>query len=362
MITAVLDWLYEYMLLSGIVSMIILMYVGFFYLGKRTATEKRPAYKWVIAGIVFAFFIALWIPLFSGNYGYSHDSKDATLVGDKFCFLDTYVRRSRTGSWDDVRLYIVDANTGEKQFRDFIGHKGEILAAENGLLLYSDEESYYLLNVSTNKIVKTFSKETLPQLYPQTAPGIGEIDFGNGENGISTMLLNVTSKNGNRFYIDPFSGKIADSAFDVPTRRLFFEHNFESIKIAGDSVTPKKSVAFNTKNGSVASNLGFYYKQAWTNSPNGKTYIYPQFMAAYLKDGIIVFKSFDTTDKTSFTVTAVEDMNLKEVWNIKESDLQSGNNELKHWTKYKSNLIFNLDDYFYSVDVITGKVNWKKRL
>jgi hypothetical protein len=359
MITRIMDWLVDYQFLTVLV-LVTLLILFWFYMQKPRFEKFR--FKRLTTISAFILCGALWLILMFGSYGSTSDPKEIIISGNSLCFMDVHTSSYKASTSENIRMYIVNPNTGEKQFRNNIGSEGDILAEQNGLIFYDDYDSYFVLDPVTNKILKTYSWETLASLYPQTAPGISKIVFENGDNGPETMLLNVQSKNGNHFYIDPFSGRIADSVFYVAARKpKHFSNNTGAIKIKGDSTGTKQIMVFVAKKGTDASQLIISSDGNQVKDPEEKTFLFPRFLAAFHDEGVIVIQSYETTEKKNFILTGVS-YNMKQLWQIKESQLQSGDDELMGCTKYKDNFIFNLGCHYYSINAKTGSVNWQSSL
>ena len=354
MITTILDWLVDYKFLTGSISAAMLVRLSFYMQKPRFEKMPRKRMIMIFACISVA---ALWFIILFGSYGHAYSPKETVISGHTLCFMDVQTNRYRGTTSKSIRMYIVDLNTGKKQFRNNIGSEGDILAVQEGLIFYDDYDSYYVLDLATNKILKTYSWETLQENYPQTAPGISKIVFKN-------MLMNVLSKNGNRFYIDPFSGKIADAVFsvssDTPDNKYW--KDVTSIRITSKSTGAEKSMRFKTKGNSEASQLTTISDDDQEKDQEGKTFLYPEFIAGFGDAEVAVIKSYETTEKTNFILTGVSSVSMKQLWQIKQSQLGSGDNDLEGCNEYNGNFIFNLGQLYYSINATTGVVNWETRL
>ncbi len=352
MITTLLDWLVDYNFFTGCISVAMLIFLSF-YMQKPRFEKLR--YKRMIMIFACILVAALWFILLFGNYGHAYSPKETVISGNTLCFMDVHTSHYRGTTSKNIRMYIVDLNTGKKQFRNNIGSEGNILAVQEGLIFYDDYESYYVLDLATNKILKTYSWETLQADYPQTAPGISKIVFEN-------MLMNVLSKNGNRFYIDPFSGKIADTVFSVSSDWPGeYWKNVTWVIITSDSSNVEKSIKFSAKEKSEASQLTLISGDDQEKDQEGKVFLYPEFIAAFGDAEVAVIKSYETTEKANFILTGISYIKMKRLWQIKQSQLESGK-ELEGCKKYNGNFIFNLGPVYYSINATTGVVNWETRL
>lgn len=360
--TPILDWLFEYLLLAGIISLLILMYLGFFQLAPLF--RKRSRYRFIVALLIFLPFGALWGALFSGRFGYAHNPRDLCISGKALCFLDSFTRRSRTGTYEDQRMYIVDPETGKKIVRFYAGNDCHLLAVSDGKVLYSSDDDYIVWDAQANTAVKTYSAKTLPALFPKLSAGVSKVLFEDGRFGKAGKLLNVLCKNGDTYFIDPFTGQLADSAFHVTSRKVTPREFFRSVSISGADDSTAKKIGFKPKAGSVGDVLSTYENGTRTNDPENKTYLYPEFVSAFSAAGVLVIRSYETTDQAGFLLTGVS-FDMKQLWQISQEELEGKEkvtNKIRECVQYKDNLIFNLDHVFYSVNVKTGKVNWTSGL
>lgn len=280
-----------------------------------------------------------------------------------FCFLD-YSERSDESSDESVyRLNIGKIETGEKLFRKHLGWSARLLTVSGKILLYEANQNCVLFNLDKFEVIKSYTPEYLQLTYLELTLGIESSSIEKYDNfGNDYYVIKITSKDGKIWNLDPLTGKFVTS---VPDNKSFTKYLLSSkteISIFKD----------------IKEKYGEYFMQFSRETGNsirrkliigkdttGIDFIDPNFMEIFPDLEIVIIKSYTTTDKTNFYISAV-DFKGKILWqqsrdDLKGSDYFSNNPDFDIALRYNNKLLFNSGGFVYYLDVLKDSVVWKTR-
>jgi hypothetical protein len=94
--------------------------------------------------------------------------------------------------------------------------------------------------------------------------------------------------------------------------------------------------------------------------------IQPRFLDIDPNGQIVIILSYDTTEKTSFLITAFHLTDKHTLWQLKQSDFDKSdyvknNSTLNIFIKHDNDFIFNSGGLLIRADANTGKIKWSKQ-
>jgi hypothetical protein len=358
------SWMISLPALAVIVLLMAkLLYTPFF------KNEKSNSVFRVLVMILVPGSTVLFIYLAGSVYGFGYvDKFIANTNSNKWICLvsEGTFRMHMKGGGKTVgnRLYLLDSKTGDKIYRTVIGDFSKVIRLQGDTLLYqSGHSAFVLYNVRKNMPVATLDAETLPVQLKEFSMGVEDCSYDK-----ETRSIKASAKDGKIYYIDPFSMK-AQATNPVPDKagkKLRFESQFIQL----DSI---HSISLKNKD-SDDKLLQLVDKGGKAVTSEGD-FLYAEFVANATKLNRFVVLSYETTDKSNFILTCISH-DYKVLWKIKQSELGASDFFSKKMEagKYANNptidfpkvldesLIFTIQGFVFSVDLNTGKVNWKTRL
>jgi hypothetical protein len=351
------DWLYARTWVVTVLTM-VLLFLPMLYLVAGPGRKKK-ALRWIIVPLLFAPVVLIWAPMMSGSYGYADEPKEMYVCNGLFCFLDHYETGGEGPSEDIYRLYVADVRTGEKKFRKYTGTFSGLDRKMDGMLLYHDHDNFFVYDPAQDKSMKSYDPLSLPNTYPELRSGVERMDISPHQS-----VIRIEGKNGKKYYLEAFSGKLQDSDFaEVPdTSAAYVPDDDDDIYTLDKRGNRENVLSLDRAKGSdklMELRVGEVEEKV-----KGLEFLDGDFIYYFRKERIAIIRSYETTDHTNFVLTAVS-ANGEKKWQIVQKDLDGedymSSNAYGCCTNYGNNLIFNSGYWYYSIDLNTAKVNWKKR-
>ncbi|HWY36826.1 MAG TPA: hypothetical protein VNX68_19425 [Nitrosopumilaceae archaeon] len=265
------------------------------------------------------------------------------------------------------RIHVLNPETGEENIRFYAGTNAKLLDEQNNILLYkNDRDNFHLFDLTKNSPAQSYTKESLSAQFPELSSGIDKIQYENDDQPYSGSILSITSKTGKNYFFNPFSSKLTDSVSIQKKDQLNSDppDKYE-IKLRNSENKVIEINLVNSPNSSVLWRLEAINNEQKQKDNESKEFINACFIAAYPDLGIILIKSFETTDENNFLITAISP-DMKKLWQISQKQMEESDYDSKHKNTasitFKSNLILNAYHFYFSLNAQTGKVNWKKSI
>lgn len=356
----ILDYIFYHSLRIGLVC-IVLFLIGL-GLGKFNPFKNHYhniiyryfCYSLFIQWIILAFFL-------SPHYGYADQLNKAYSNGRQLLLLEeTRSSSPGEGGIDSYyRLYAVDMNTGKRLHRRYLGNDADLLYLSGKKSLVREKHEYSVLQINDFQVSKSYLLDKMHFNYPRLKPGVSAIRY-------DDTLLEIDSKNGRKYYLEPFTGKLSDKKPDIMTAH---QPDYR--------VTSNAIEYFNSSNRQFSRILQF------KSTGNGSLkridianharsmpafdLIEPKFLGYYPDEQIAIIVSYKTTDKKSYIITAFRLMDARILWQLEQgvldkSDYANNNATLTILMKHEDDLIFNSGGLLIRADSKTGKIKWRAQL
>jgi hypothetical protein len=353
----ILDFIFYHSLRVGIVF-IVLFFIGL-------GLGKINPFKNYYCNILYKFFcyslFIQWIVIaliLSPYYGFADRFKKVLSNGQQLILLDETGSSSPGEGGIDFyyRLYVVDINTGKRLHRKYSGDDADLFYLSGVNLLFREKNIYSIINIKDFHILKSYQIDKLHFNYPELNPGVSVIKY-------NDAFLEIDSKNGRKYYLEPFTGKLWGKKPDIKTEDQSNYHvKWDSIDYF-DPVTKKTSriLQFKPLQNSFLKRIELTAHHP--KSPLPLDLIEPKFLDIYPHEQIVILVSYDTTDKTSFIITALDFTDERILWQLKQSDFDKSDyvkndSTLNIFLKHDNNLIFNSGGLLIRADAKTGKIIW----
>ncbi|HXC03579.1 MAG TPA: hypothetical protein VNZ86_02435 [Bacteroidia bacterium] len=357
------SWLISYSILGVLILIVAKLLWSSFFKNEKSNTRFR-----IVTLLVFPVLVILFIYLAGSVFGWGYvNSFKSNIHSDKWtCFAaeGTYGMHVKGGGRTvSNRLYVLDPLTGKRIHKTVIGDFSKFLSLKGDTLLYqSGRGEYVLYDVSRNLSLANLNPETLPVQVKELSAGLESCEYDK-----DTRLLKAGAKNGQTYFIDPFTLKIQQSPVPVVLTR---NADVEAQRIRLDSL---HILCLKSKNND--DKLFQLCDKGGKLIGGDTTFLYAQFLGRSSKQKCFLVLSFETTDKSSFVITCFS-YDCKPLWKIKQPDLGAtdlftqANSAASH--DYGASLdfpyiqnesfLFTVHGFVCAADLHSGKLNWKTRL
>ena len=265
------------------------------------------------------------------------------------------------------RLHLVDAETGDKKIRFRIGTDLALLSihGDSARISRDSEISYY--SGSDGRRIITYSKETLPSLFPQFSAGIDRFTWYLNHDG---DLMQAVTPDGAKWILNTATGIV--SRFDakapvesIPVTKFYLDD--QCIRVGGKSDSAG-SVYLCIKGHDEPQ--GHIYDSRDSIMLKDVAFIYGRPVAIDLKDNSFVVLHYQTTKKEQIILTCISLDGRKIIWELKQSDLNPGFmlRSTHHdvvsisYGEDQGKMFFNIDCEIFALDMKEGKVLWRRAL
>ena len=324
-------------------------------------------YKSVLVILPFSpIILGMFIPI---KYGFSEQIPIMYITNDKLCLLDKKQAGDEGGNWDEYRLHVLNANTGEQISRKFYKDIYDIGAIHGDTMLLYSYWHFILVDIKTNNEIKTISKEYLQSKFTELSLGIESMNYSKRDFDVyAPLVITITSKTAKTYYYEPFSDKLLSEELTRTPASLTYYLKDKEIYSKDAKNNEERMVSLDyTKGSNKIKHLKFTDEALNNSSEITKLdLLEPQIIALFFEQKTFVVVSYETTDKLNFILHAIS-LEGKEKWTIKQSELNLTDKytidpKLDAAINYSHNLIFSCGGFVVSMDINTGKVNWKKRV
>jgi len=356
-ITSILDFYYSNSILI-LVSVLGIVGIFLFVFFKSSKSKSIFTVHRILIGIVLILLFFLLIGN-CGRYGYVKTIKKITQSDGVIAVLD-----EREVNEDNVfRIQAIDAKNGKRLSRYYLGEYCELYLQREYNVFIKKRNSFYLMDILNGKIVRSFEPKEIAKKYPLITYGVESVLYdANSEE--KNRLLEIRAKDGKIYYIEPFSGTLYNIKHSFGNNKSIFVY-YDYIK-KKDKNKSYEDIIFSLENKPETHKVKIFRPYDKKINIGFPEFIEPIFLQVYPQEERIVILSYETTDKKDFIVSGY-DFNCDFVWNIKQKDEILKDKRLKNTSFNTSaiqdqNLIFNSSGILYSVNVITGVVNWNVKL
>jgi hypothetical protein len=303
--------------------------------------------QWIIAALFL-----------SPRFGYADSFVKGFIDGRKLFLLEETISSSPGEGGQDryYRLYAVDVDSGERLYRAYLGDDAELIAMSDGKLVYRITQDYVVMDAKTLGISRTYRRDALPSEYPQLMPGVSGASY-------RVPFLELDSKNGRRYYLEPASGRLFSARperGEGPPAGYSVERH-EVIHV--DPFTGKRDRVLWFE----AAEQGRMERIAaagQVKAPPSMELIAPKFLEMYPGEHILLVLSYETTDQDSFILSAVDCARGSVLWRLKQSDIDDGDHVENHAAltisiRQGQDYIFNSGGLLLRVNAKSGNILWK---
>jgi hypothetical protein len=290
-------------------------------------------------------------------FSYSHLATDIKniLSNEKYtCVLD-YNERGES-SESIYRVYIIDTQSGEKIDRKYIGKDAELIDLRINTLIYRNKETFYFMDLNSRKITKKISKKQLVEKYEELKIGIDEIKY---EKELNNYIY-IKAKDAKIYYLNFYNDILLK---EYKPNDIFPKYLIKELYIAEvDENNINNTIC--SFNSTTTSELKFVNN--YINNSTSDTLLLPFFLNYHNKKQTFIVVSYKTLDETEFILTAYN-KNFKINWRLEQNQIFNKtfftrSNNINKSFIVNNDLIFNIGNLLYSINIDTGKVNWKTLL
>jgi len=340
--------LYLVLILGGIL-------IGLF-LNPFKKTKLRIAYMFVIIGFTL-------IPMFlTSHKGLVDNVLAFKIIQNKICLVDFNYYASDNGDYSVSRINVVDTKTGEKLNRTYLGENIIWLDNQNNLILFQDYDRYVVYDIQKMEIVREIDFDYLTENFPELSIGIESITA-------NKNCFNILAKNGKSYIYDAYANKTNVPCKASETEKNNINYYYTDILSYYENGTEIQLFKFEAKN----PNDLLKYIKTIPNSENQtvltskESFIEGTFLKVFFDKKLFLLKSYETTDKTNFIITALN-FDLETIWKLDYSTLNPKDFYSENYKLFDeiyendNNIYFAIGGFVYCVETETGKIVWKNRL
>lgn len=351
--------------------LILLMLAVGMYFHRFFLTERK--YKFGLGVLYMAVFMLI---LFSYLYinpkywGYGNGVEVADLRADKnnVAVMD-YVLEAGDETNDPTphyRVQLLDMKTGEKKCRALIGQNTTLYYLDaDEVLLHRYPDELIFADVNTGAIKALFSKETLPEIFPEMKTGIDQFHPNYFETG-----LVVTCKDGKTYYVDYRTRQIAPKPERNTTQpaegtyrcsgdvlsRITGGTEMQCMRLSGSSYGDKLRKLKTVRDSVINTQLEF---------------LDGEFAAA--ADSVIIILHFETTEHKHFRLTALTADGKKQLWQMRQEEMQFEDRDIythnrlpklqfAQTTDAPGVVVFSYNKEVLKIETKTAKVLWRTKI
>lgn len=356
---------------TGILIVVLLgigMYFHRFFLTGRK-------YKFGLGAFYFACFMFIlfaWLYFNPIYWGYGNGVEVAGLRanGNTVAVMDYILEAGDEASepTPHYRVQMLDMQTGEKKCRTLVGPNAELYYLDaTELLLHRYPDELLFIDVQNGAKKATFSKETLPGIFPEMKAGIDEFHPNYFENGLS-----VTCKDGKSYYVD------------YRTRKIEQKPEANKTKPAEGSLRCSDDALVRTEKGSDKyimrlTGNGWSDKLKKLKTPDDSLinkeleFLDGKLVAVAAADSVMLILHFETTEHKNFRLSALTLDGKKQLWQFRQEDMQFETRDLYtrdkipvlHFAQATGQpgvLVFSYNKEVLKIETKTGKVLWRTKI
>lgn len=331
----------------------------------RKPLFQRRKQKKTLAIIYFTIFLGGFLaiilinPMYWG-YGRSSGVKNSTYADGSL-----YVMDYRLGGGSDTedpipfyRINAVDAASGLKLFRFVVGSYGQIIFVSKNEIVCKEYEEIVFYSRKDGSKVASWSKETLPELFPELAAGIDNFEMDLFD--ASLPVLRVTTLDGKSWQLY------------LPDRRIWGEKPVPPLpplywKIENDRLVREGMTALRLKGKNGED------KRKQVCLPNDSVpnpslfFIEGCFIGADKQNQCAVILHYETTNHTGWMLSGISLDGKRELWKHRESEIRDSRSDFpleNCWSEDEQNglVFFTSKDETYCLRMKDGTVLWRRKL
>lgn len=327
-----------------------------------TFTERTVA---VGSCFVLLMLNALVNPIYWG-YGQPKAVDDIRLISGKLIVLDHIMT---LGSRYDAgeprsRVHVLDPKTGTKTLRFPVGNDAQLIGAHGDSVAVTRYSDAAYFSLTSGKEYAVYSRETLPDLFPQLSSGIHNFMWGDGRN-----IMEITSEDGKSWNLYTATGTLypaekSGKGTTAPANGGLYIHDKEIRR------NDRSFGSVYLKLDGTASNSHQLYICSKNDSVLNAAEIFldGQPVALNLRDSSFVILHYETLKKEKFILTCMSLDGKRKLWEIRQSTF---NKEYKYPETYEPHiesdeasgtLWFSLDKEVIAVGLNDGKLKWRTKL
>ena len=343
---------------------------------KKAHSRKIMSILIEIAAVVAIVMIVIGIYSFNkNNWGYGRPAgiADVQYTNGKVYvmdFLKSGGSASKFGYYVPpkyYRLHVLDPEAGDKKIRFMIGTDLPLLSVngDSACISRDSEISYY--SGSDGRRIVTYSKETLPSLFPQFSAGIESFNWYLNHDG---ELMQAVTMDGAKWILNTATGIVSRSDgkepdVNIPANKFYLDD--ECIRVGGKS-NASGSVSLSIKGHDEPQR--HIYNSRDSIMLNDVAFIYGRPVAIDLNDNSFVVLHYQTTKKEQIILTCISLDGKKILWELKQSDLnpdfmlRSTHHDVVSisYDEDQGKMFFNINCEIFAVDMKDGKVLWRRTL
>ena len=212
------------------------------------------------------------------------------------------------------RLHMIDPLTGKKKIRFLLGGSGSIMAVNGDSLIVEYSNAIICFSATTGKIVREWTKQTLPGIYPQLKPGIHDMEIDK-----ERFEIRLTSLDGNKWKLNFITSSIMPDDAAHKTEEL--PNDKISLGKYGISVESKKHsarlMALCDKPGNEHQKILCGHKDSVLN--NEEVFLDGKIIALSVKDSCFVVMHYETIAHVRVILTCMSLDGRRKMWELKQS-------------------------------------------
>lgn len=300
------------------------------------------------------------LPTFT-YYGLADEFKKMTIGKNSICLYEEYERGAEI-SETVCRLSIIDRKTGIRKDRMYIGSSGELIGQKGDSVCYRSDEKVILLHTGNLKNIFEISKEKWPSHFKELEAGISQLYSNQRSSEPRISYLTLECKNGNRYWMDPFSKTIHDQEPKGQVITGIYSTGYDLYKV--DSAKTSNLLGWNSAANSQRQKISSGNTILFP-APCEDSFIDPKYLCIDTFKKVVVFSHFTNTDKEKIIVEA-KDFNFKTLWKKTSEELGATdkyNEDLINCYQYRDGILyFNIGGFLIALEPKRGTLLYKSRL
>lgn len=297
--------------------------------------------------------------LLMGPHGYAVQFIEAKSNGNQVCLVEFhYSGDGDGGTYENYRLYVVDAKTGDLILRKSIDSPELLIVKEKSAIFFEWQKAVEY-DLFSGDIIHEYSKEKGFEKYTELAVGIEDMNRINSPNNQAQLTL--LAKNGKEYTLDLNTDELIEGK--PPTSHQKEKYHLDEYSITyKDSLNHEVYISFSSTQGKLEKlKFSDHYSEGTLSEDE---YIFPDFVSVHPELNLFVFKHYRTTDKTEAIFTAMG-FDKKMKWEISQSDLKTKDkitDQPLHGITlaFSSNLYLTFGGQVVAVNAADGTLLWRK--
>lgn len=350
------------MFLTIIIMVFLFLFIGLSFLNPFRSKTLNGIYKVVMYCIPCCLMMA---PMFF-YYGLSDEFSSISIGKTTIVLFEEYERGGEGPSESVCRMHILNKQTGEKTERFYAGYSDGLIGMKGDSVCYKNDDEIIMYDAGKLQKLWSIAEEDWGKHFPELNSGIESMHSNAKYDGPRLPYINITAKNGNKYWVEPFSKKLLLSEPKKIHKAGFYSKGYE-INYQDTSGKTFFIVSEGHVQGSGRKKILTCNECLVKIAENpSETFLEPKFFGIDTATRIFVFAHYVSTDKKDFTVEA-KDFSSKTVWKktfaeLEASDSYSYGHELNVYATENGIVYFNVGGYVLAIEMKTGKIKWKTRL